>query len=215
MHTIIKKLATICLESYRGKFSGNVIFSIDINGVQASIIDEDNYCILVFRGSDERKDWEQDLKFNFVNTVYGKMHKGFKQSWDLVSSEIRKNLPNKPLYITGHSYGGALAFISGIYIPHLNVVTFGCPRVMHKNYFNYLKINHLRVRNNNDIVTMLPPKFLGYTHVGELLYLDYNGNKSNKINLLDKAKSHIKAWSKGQKFNAFYDHDINKYIEKL
>jgi hypothetical protein len=86
---------------------------------------------------------------------------------------------------------------------------------MHKNYFYYLKINHLRVRNNNDIVTMLPPKFLGYTHVGELLYLDYNGNKSNKINLLDKAKSHIKAWSKGQKFNAFYDHDINKYIEKL
>lgn len=212
---MIKKLAKICQECYRGNFTNTPIFSIDVKGVQAYILDEGEYCILVFRGSDEKEDWKQDFKIGFVNTVYGKMHKGFKESWDLVASKIRANLPNKPLYITGHSYGGALAFISGIYISHIQVVTFGCPRVVHKNYFNYLKVNHIRVRNNNDIVTMLPPKSLGYTHIGQLLYLDYEGNKAIKVNILDRIKSHIKAWKKGQKFNPFYDHDINKYIEKL
>lgn len=211
----IKELAIICKECYRNKFTDKPIYSVNKGGVQANIIDKGEYCVLVFRGSDENKDWMQNFKFDFVNTVYGKMHKGFKQSWDLVAWSIIDNLPNKPLYITGHSYGGALAFIAGVYMPHIEVVTFGSPKVMAKNYAKYLKINHTRVRNNNDIVTILPFDSLGYTHIGNLLYLDYNGKQSNKINVLDRIKSHFKAWSKRQKFNPFYDHDINKYIEKL
>lgn len=188
---------------------------IDIKGVQAYIIERDDDCVLVFRGTDEKKDWLQDSKARFVNTSYGKMHKGFKQSWDLVIGEIRDNLPNKPLYITGHSYGGALAFISGLYLPHVEVITFGCPKVLHKAYNSYVKINHTRVRNNNDIVTMMPPDALDYVHVGKLVYLDYNGNISNSVSFFDRIKSHIKAWKKGEKFNPFYDHEIDEYIEKL
>lgn len=210
---MLKKLSKICEQSYSGVFDLKILHSFSVKGVQVYILDADDYAILVFRGSDENKDWIKNFQVNFVNTIYGWMHKGFKQSWDLVSSDIRNSLPNKPLYITGHSYGGALAFISGLFIPHVEVVTFGCPKVMRKGYPEYLKISHTRVRNCNDIVTMLPTK--PYVHVGELIYLDYNGNKFSKISFFDRLKSHLKAWSKGEKFNPFYDHEIKEYIDKL
>jgi hypothetical protein len=76
-----------------------------------------------------------------------------------------------------------------------------------------VKVNHTRVRNNNDIVTQIPS--LGYKHFGELVYLDYDGKKHSSIKFFDRIKSHLKAWSKGQKFNPFYDHDIDEYINKL
>lgn len=210
---MLKEFAKISKSAYSGVFEHKVLHTINIKGIQSYILDFEDYCVLVFRGTDEQKDWIQDAKINFVNTVYGKMHKGFKQSWDLVSREIRNNLPNKPLYITGHSYGGALAFIAGLFIPHVEVVTFGCPKVMHKDYANYLKINHTRVRNCNDIVTQVPLK--PYVHIGKLIYLDYYGKQYTKINFLDKVKSHLKAWSKGEKFNPFYDHEIDEYLKKL
>ena len=77
------------------------------------------------------------------------------------------------------------------------------------------KANHIRVRNNNDIVTQLPSRVLGFKHFGELVYLDYNGKKNSSIKFFDRVKSHLKAWSKGQKFNPFYDHDIDEYIKWL
>ncbi len=208
---MLNKLALICEDSYSGVFQYEVLHSIDTKGVQAYILDCVDYDVLVFRGTDERKDWIQDFKIDSVSTVYGKMHKGFKQSWDLVSKEIRDNLRDKPLYITGHSYGGALAFIAGLYIEHIEVITFGCPKVLQKDYPVYVKVNHTRVRNNNDIVTLVPPK--PYVHVGKLVYIDYNGKISNKIKFFDRLKSHLKAWSKGQKFNPFYDHEMKEYIK--
>jgi len=210
---MIKRLAKICEQSYSGVFDLKVLHSLNVKGVQSYILDFEDYCILVFRGTDEPKDWVQDFKIDFVNTVYGKMHKGFKQSWDLVSREIRENLPDKPLFITGHSYGGALAFIAGLFIPHVEVVTFGCPKVMHKDYANYLKINHTRVRNCNDIVTQVPLK--PYVHIGDLLYLDYFGKKYEKVSFFDKLRGHFKALIKGEKFNPFYDHEMSEYLRKL
>jgi len=210
---VLKKLAKICEQSYSGVFDLKVLHSLSVKGIQVYILDANDYAILVFRGSDEPKDWVKNFQVNFVNTVYGWMHKGFKHSWDLVSRDVRENLPNKPLYITGHSYGGALAFIAGLFIPHVEVITFGCPKVLHKDYPLYVKINHTRVRNNNDIVTLVPPK--PYVHVGKLVYIDYNGKISNKIKFFDRLKSHLKSWSKGQKFNPFYDHEIKEYINKL
>lgn len=212
---MLKQLAKISKGAYSGVFEHKVLHTINKKGIQAYILEVGEACVVVFRGTDETKDWAFNVQAGFTNTVYGKMHKGFKKSWDLIAKELRDNLPNKPLYFTGHSYGAALAFISSLYIPHQQVITFGCPMVLHRNPPKYAKSNHIRVRNNNDIVTQLPSKVLGYEHLGALVYIDYNGKQWNKIKFFDKVKSHLKAWSKGQKFNPFYDHDIDEYIGKL
>lgn len=194
-------------------FDFNVLYFTNKKGIQVYILDLGDSCVLAFRGSDENCDWKQNFKIRFTSSEYGKIHKGFNQSWNLVKEEVKANLPNKPLYITGHSYGGALAFIASLELEHKQLITFGCPKVLRKGY-DY-KGNHLRVRNNNDIVTMIPFDLLDYRHYGELLYLDYEGNKQSSVSFFDRLKSHLKAWSKKQKFNPFYDHDINEYINKL
>ena len=211
---MLKTFAKISKGAYSGVFEHKVLHTINTKGIQAYILEVGKTIVVVFRGTDEPKDWVNNLQASFVNTSYGKMHKGFKKAWDLIARELRDNLPiDKNIYFTGHSYGGALAFISGLYIPHAAVVTYGCPMVLHKNPPPYARVNHIRVRNNNDIATQVPK--IGYAHLGELVYLDYNGKAWTKINFFDKVKSHLKAWSKGQKFNPFYDHDIDEYIKKL
>lgn len=210
---MLKELAKISKGAYSGVFEHKVLHTINKKGIQAYILEVGEACVVVFRGTDETQDWAFNIQAGFTNTAYGNMHKGFKKSWDLIARELRDNLPNKPLYFTGHSYGAALALISAIYIPHEQVITFGCPMVAHKH--TTAKANHIRVRNNNDIVTQLPSKVLGYEHIGELVYIDYNGKQWNKIKFFDRVKSHLKAWSKGQKFNPFYDHDIDEYIKWL
>lgn len=208
---MLKQLAKISKGAYSGVFEHKVLHTINTKGIQAYILEVGEACVVVFRGSDEVQDWVFNIQAGVTYTAYGNMHKGFKKSWDLIARELRDNLPNKPLYFTGHSYGAALALISAIYIPHEQVITFGCPMVTHKH--TTAKANHIRVRNNNDIVTQLPS--LGYKHFGELVYIDYNGKQWSKIKFFDRIKSHLKAWSKGQKFNPFYDHDIDEYIKWL
>ena len=210
---MLKELAKISKGAYSGVFEHKVLHTINKKGIQAYVLEVGEACVVVFRGSDETQDWAFNVQAGFTYTAYGNMHKGFKKSWDFIAKELRDNLPNKPLYFTGHSYGAALALISAIYIPHIQVITFGCPMVAHKH--TTAKANHIRVRNNNDIVTQLPSRALGFKHFGELVYLDYNGKKHSSIKFFDKVKSHLKAWSKGQKFNPFYDHDIDEYIKWL
>lgn len=210
---MLNQLAKISKGAYSGVFEHKVLHTINKKGIQAYVLEVGEACVVVFRGSDEAQDWAFNVQAGFTYTAYGNMHKGFKKSWDLIAKELRDNLPNKPLYFTGHSYGAALALISAIYISHQQVITFGCPMVTHKH--TTAKANHIRVRNNNDIVTQLPSRALGFKHFGELVYIDYNGKQWNKIKFFDKVKSHLKAWSKGQKFNPFYDHDIDEYIKWL
>lgn len=191
-------------------------YKIDKSGVQAYIFQSGNIVVVAFRGSDEKQDWINDAKATFIHTSYGRMHKGFKKLWDKVSRELQDNIPSGTLvYFTGHSLGGALALISSIYILHQQVITFGCPMVLEKNNPKHLQSYHIRVVNNNDLITRLPSKALGYGHIGMLYYLSYSGGLLNSVKWIDRVKSHLKAWSKGQFFDGMYDHDLNLYIKKL
>ena len=49
---MIKKLAKICQQSYSGVFDDKALHSLNVNGVQAYILDSVAYDVLVFRGSD-------------------------------------------------------------------------------------------------------------------------------------------------------------------
>ena len=119
-----------------------------------------------------------------IAETVGKVHRGFKQEADEVWPYIEQALePNdKPLWFCGHSLGGALATIcaarcklSELRSDPEQVFTYGSPRIGCHRYVNHVQLDHLRWVNNNDIVTRMPPVWLGYRHSGTEMYLDRNG----------------------------------------
>jgi len=85
--------------------------------------------------------------------------------------------------IVGHSLGAAIALLDGVYLPlHISGVTFrtigyGMPRVGNQAFANYvdahLSLTH--INNKEDIVPIVPGRFLGYVHPsGEVHIMDNN-----------------------------------------
>ncbi|WP_429218948.1 lipase family protein [Aeromonas veronii] len=102
----------------------------------------------------------------------GKIHLGFKNAYQDISANKKLDdakkimdghLADKPLFICGHSLGGALALIHAAEHrakrPHL--YTYGMPRVFDRTAIAELnEIVHYRHVNNNDFVTAIPhPKW--------------------------------------------------------
>lgn len=154
---------------------------------------------IVVRGTTTMKNVITDLKYHkSPDQIMGsrfKTHSGFSESamclLRIINGEDRNISHDEwELYITGHSLGGAVACLAGIYlhgIPNLmGVVTFGQPKVMNKQSTIFanqmLGPRYLRVVNNTDPVVCMPPKTLytkwnhgHYYHFGKCLYLNEDG----------------------------------------
>lgn len=190
---------------------------------QALILSDADKIILAFRGTEpkEVQDLLTDLKLTQIERLKGKVHRGFYGAFTVLwSSKIRiwnseqeiakkpgiKDVleellteKKRPIFITGHSLGGAMAVLGAAscaieltetYQPDLIVYTYGQPRVGNDN-FNKTLVDHLkgmfRIVNNNDIVPRVPIDFkakapaLDYAHTGKLIYLD----TQKKVHLQD------------------------------
>jgi predicted lipase len=146
-----------------------LITTFDNNGTQAILLENDEYIFLGFRGTESTsiKDIKADAKA--VVTVCesgGKIHSGFDEAFNQISVEIQdilddSNYANKPLFITGHSLGGALATVATKKLTHKGGIaacyTFGSPRVGDEDWTINIKTPVYRVVNAADPVTMLPP----------------------------------------------------------
>lgn len=154
---------------------------------QAYIFTTIHDCIVVFRGTepDDINDIKADVDaVMVVAETLGRVHRGFKRESDRLWEPLERLLTNnqKPLWFTGHSLGGAIAtlnagrcVLSPIPASPSGLYTFGSPRVGNRRFINYVKLNHYRWVNNNDIVPRLPPRWLGYRHAGKELYLNAYG----------------------------------------
>ena len=155
---------------------------------QALLIREGDVDLLAFRGT-EPTEWG-DLKtdVDIVRVKYrlgalqaGKIHRGFKDALELVLEmieEARRADPEQPIYVTGHSLGGALAVlwaasqsarpgrVAGVY-------TFGAPRVgspaFAAGYDNLFKDKTFQFQNRLDKISRVPSRL---RHVGHRLYFD-------------------------------------------
>ncbi len=127
----------------------------------------DGMLVLVFRGTEPTslEDIKTDIKANLVPSGKGgRIHKGFKESFELIEKRLEEELAKYeseklPLYITGHSLGGALALVAAKYICSDStgaVYTFGGPRVGDDEFFENLKIPVYRLVNQADAVPRLP-----------------------------------------------------------
>jgi len=193
-------------------------------GVQAFLLkskDVPGMHVIAIRATNEPRDFYRDAAFLQYETAYGKMHMGFYNGAKIISNWCKDYFrtikeDTMRLYV-GHSLGGALAFAShaGFDRRSYAAVTFGAPRVVDSKYYLPSNFNHIRVRNCNDIVTRVPFRAFNYSHHGDLVYLDFNGNIKSKIGIFDGMKARFRAWEKKQIFDGFYDHPIQEYIKKL
>lgn len=196
------------------------------DGAQAYRIRNQHDCVVACRGT-EPNEWN-DIRADanaasvLAETV-GRVHRGFKREvddlWPMLETSLMGN--EQPLWFCGHSLGGAMATICAgrCYLSHIEsnpreLFTFGSPRVGNKRYVNYVKLRHYRFVNNNDIVTRVPPAFLGYRHDGMEVYLDHQGRLkqlSGSSRRLDRMLGFLKAL-RGLKIDHFQDHSIHRYI---
>ena len=157
---------------------------IDINETQGFACrriaeNEPPYLVLAFRGTEKKiSDWLTDARC--VPTVEGKskVHSGFLEAFavkedadgktvkdaveDILAGDEAKDENGKPLplFITGHSLGGALALLATkLVAPDVNgaCYTFGAPRVGNYECFRFLKTPVYRIVNSSDIVPRVPP----------------------------------------------------------
>jgi hypothetical protein len=125
--------------------------------------------ILAFRGTEVKKisDVASDLLVNLVDAPGGgRVHKGFLHAFQLLEDSLKKTLnkyPDMPLYITGHSLGGALALLATRYLGYNSTgacYTFGSPRAADDLFYEQVKTPIYRVVNASDGVARIP---LGYS----------------------------------------------------
>ncbi len=163
---------------------------IENKDTELFIASSDDVIVIAFRGTDSIKDWITDIKARKVRGSFGYVHRGFSKAleyvWDDIVSTLKKVLTNsQPIWITGHSLGGALAtlvmaqLLQKKHIETKGLYTFGQPRVgtvtFARNFNALFKHRSFRIVNNEDIVTRVPPRAANYDHIGKDVYFDNDG----------------------------------------
>ena len=180
----------------------------------------ENY-IVVFRGT-EPTSWE-DIKADVQFRKKGGIHRGFKAAlddiWDDLFDDYNKNSEGKQLVVTGHSLGAALATLYSHRISDSNSVcyTFGSPRTGTPKQTKKMSFTAYRFRNNNDIVTKVPPEFLGFSHKSDkTTYFDIDGNVKEGYSRWYMISQWFKGTGRGLlkgKVDGFSDHSMGGYHE--
>ncbi|KAJ7928052.1 Alpha/Beta hydrolase protein [Mycena leptocephala] len=118
------------------------------------------------------------------------IHSGFRDEHALTADEIRTEVERliakegaNQVTVVGHSLGGALAELDALslrlILPQevgVNAVTYGTPRVGTSDFVSFFDsqvTDFKRVNNENDLVPIVPGRFLGFAHPqGEIHIVD-------------------------------------------
>ncbi|KAF8075189.1 Alpha/Beta hydrolase protein [Lyophyllum atratum] len=113
----------------------------------------------------------------FLDSLNPTLFPGVSSSATAVLSAVKTAMSRygaTKVSIVGHSLGGAIALITSVYLPlHLpagtvfKTVTYGAPRVGNQAFVDYVNARRdvSRVVNQDDIVPIVPGRFLGFHHV--------------------------------------------------
>ena len=143
--------------------------TFDRDGTQAILVSAESFIALAFRGTEAMsiRDIKSDVRANKrACESGGKMHSGFHDAFENVRSMVEEAIndpahADKPLYVTGHSLGGAVATVAAKKLAHPGGIaacyTFGAPRVGDDDWIAEIRTPIYRLVNSADCVTMLPP----------------------------------------------------------
>lgn len=211
------------------------IDSVSEKNAQAIFVEHKQYFCMAFRGSDETKDWLDNFTATKIDVPHfdAECHKGFYKHFEKIWQQLedihkkRREEKTLPLFFTGHSLGGALATIATAQWildgdrQFTSTYTFGQPRAVTLKLARTLApmcgSRFFRFHNNNDIVTRVPPRAMGFSHVGQIAYIDTDKEIYLDPGFWFRFQDRLHgAWDAFQKkepgIDIFADHDINDYL---
>lgn len=138
--------------------------------------------VLTFCGSDGLRDWSINARAIPAPYAGTMVHWGFRSAHKSIRGgiELRATVADKPLLITGHSLGGAMAELQAMRLdgrPDTHLITFGKPRTRFmpfRTHLGYLD-TQLSVVLGSDLVTRLPRFLYGPDPGQSVLYLGTDG----------------------------------------
>lgn len=206
-------------------------------GTAGFVVANQELIVVVFRGTEDLLDWRTNIKLAWIALQGGvKVHTGFFQAyWPVrkaMFDKVRALIQAKPrpVYVTGHSLGGALAVMATAELANHDEAavrdsiaacyTFGCPKVGDRSFDQYVKVPLYRITNGVDLVPTVPPFFTGFRQAGDTRYFGKLG-----IPPLRRAPSLVaKAWYttlgllqiwRTWQLVGIADHAMSVYIGKL
>lgn len=153
---------------------------------------DDDELFVSFRGTQRESipQWASNLEVEFDKWTEGRVHRGFHERFLEVRDRVMKWVDESSVHsvtLSGHSMGGAVATLMASYLRShrpdkaITLITFGSPRVGDRAFVEFVDRqlgDHIsRIMNKYDMVAEVPPKALGYRHVGRLYVCDDGGGK--------------------------------------
>lgn len=165
------------------------------DGGSFAVVRDGDVLYIFFEKSNGYEDWINNLSYRAVprgregDEWY--CHEGFLRVFESVLPYIERLIASKSvrkIITVGYSHGGALSLLCHEYAWYtredirdaIEGYGFGCPRVVLGNVRDEGERwrNFLVIRNIDDIVTHMPPTFLGYRHKGRFLEIGKSGKYS-------------------------------------
>ena len=159
---VLIEMAEYCERIYdEGKEIGQDEFAYNV-------VQDRGVTIISIRGTDNGKNVLTDLDARpFKDRKLGvQVHRGFRDASEKLKNDIIENVAlEENIILTGHSLGGAIAQILGLWFEddayEVQIYTFGSPSVLIEQMW---EDGHFRVYLENDPVPFLPP--FPYVHWG-------------------------------------------------
>jgi triacylglycerol lipase len=159
-------------------------FFCDQNQNFAYLAQHESYAVLAFKGTvpSQIRTVETDADFKLVQAKYGEIHQGFLDTFKELSKQIEPALKKVkvPVYVTGHSLGGALSLLATTLLKDQDKLAacfnYGCPRVGNDLFADRLfKVPVYRCVHHADLVPGVPFFIMGYRQYGDMRYLTDKG----------------------------------------
>jgi triacylglycerol lipase len=202
---------------------------LEHDGAQAYWFTSQHDIVVACRGTEptEWNDLQADANATMaVIGTLGNVHSGFNSEvdhlWPVLGDFLRR--AERPVWFCGHSLGGAMATIAAyrclaaaeLANPE-ELHSFGSPRVGCRRYVRHADMTHYRWVHNNDVVTRMPPVWLGYRHCGQEIYLDRYG-RIRRLTGLWRSRDRWRGFVTGLlrwKFDLLSDHSIKLYAQHI
>jgi hypothetical protein len=229
-----KEIASIPGDLAQLGFTSLSVFSNGMTDGFAFVAESPDLVVLSFRGTQSQKNWNTNFRAFLVHpentNAKLRVHQGFYQAFkELADAGLEEKIAavervtGRPLYITGHSLGGALAQIAAAVFGSDTIAacyTFGSPRVGNFIFDLWVKPPSYRVINHADLVPQVPLP-IGYRHSGDPRYLPKRVEDSPfryQPSPLDRCRQlgegilqFLRTWS----ILGIKDHAIAEYYAKL
>jgi len=212
------------------------------------VAEKNGNAYVIFRGTRTASEWTDNAEINQTESRYipdwgeSKTTAGFNDIYSELSekiiSDLNKISPQKKIFVSGHSLGGALATLciadilakTNFQSTDLELYTFASPRTGNIEFateFSSRKIDSWRIFNTEDIVPYLPfatlnlnTKAFGFQKLGEKLVaniLEKVFNLPESIMGSDLTFQHIgiPIAITFQLGNIPDNHNLDKYLENL